>query len=443
MAKNFDVLEDNIYFNRYFRRFLKVLCVIVSMYLIIFTFNILKDNPAYMRDWRGPACIVLSLAILVFYAIPLLLSNPKWPSPLYYSLSIWVSVYLVTVALSFINANFVWDFYIVFGLSFALFQMRLLCFIVVVVAFTTFAFEGLLAWSLLGNNLAIMVGQGMGFFSMTAFCALVQHLIGERFARNMLVQQLTAANVQLEEAHRQLTQSVEQEQEIAVLRERTRLAREMHDTLGHALVLISVKLEAAQRLRERYPERCERELEATKEVARESMSALRASIANLRSPALEQKHIYHVLGRTTRELAQRTGLHIMYTLQADSESLPEAVEETLWKVCLEALTNIEKHAHANNVELCISRHAEKLRMDIHDDGIGLPQDLCQFRADGSLECIIPDGRYGLRGMRERIECIGGHFSLHSGKGQGTTVTIDLPLLPIASILPNSSTYAAT
>ncbi len=443
MAKSFDVAKDNIYFNRYFKRFFRVFYAIVLLYLVIFTFNILNDSPAYMHDWHGPACIVLSLAILVLYAIPLLLPTHKWPPPLYYSLSIWVSLYLVTVALSFINANFVWDFYIVFGLSFALFQMRLLWFIVVVVAFTTFAFEGLLVWSLLGNNLAIMVGQGMGFVSMTAFCALLQHLIGERFARNMLVQQLTDANIQLEEAHRQLTQSVEQEQELAVLRERTRLAREMHDTLGHALVLISVKLEAAQRLRERDPECCERELESTKEVARESMSALRASIANLRSPALEHEHIYHVLGRTTRELAQRTGLHITYTLQADSESLPEAVAETLWKVCLEALTNIEKHAQANNVELCVNRHAEKLCMDIHDDGIGLPQELCLFRADGSLEWAFPANHYGLRGMRERVECIGGHFSLHSGKGQGTTVTVDLPLLPIAPILPASSIYAAT
>ena len=92
------------------------------------------------------------------------------------------------------------------------------------------------------------------------------------------------------------------------MRERTRLAREMHDTIGHALVLISVKLEAAQRLRERDPERCDHELESTKQIARETMTALRASIADLRSPALEHGHINHALSRSARELAQRTDL---------------------------------------------------------------------------------------------------------------------------------------
>src|SRR5207245_10921098 len=120
---------------------------------------------------------------------------------------------------------------------------------------------------------------------------LVQQLIGERFERNKLFKQLTQANGELEEAHRQLAQSVIQEQELAVLRERTRLAREMHDTIGHALVLISVKLEAAQRLRERDPERCNDELESTKQIARETMTALRASIADLPSRPLDLAHI--------------------------------------------------------------------------------------------------------------------------------------------------------
>ncbi len=314
-----------------------------------------------------------------------------------------------------------------FGLCFALFRSRRLLIAVAITAFTLFAFQGLLTWPLPGDALAGIVEQSMGLFSMTGFSMLMQHLIAERFERNRLLQQLTQTNARLEEAHRQLTQSVEQEQELAVLRERTRLAREMHDTLGHALVLISVKLEAAQRLRERDPERCEHELESTKEVARDSMAALRASIANLRSPALEREHIYRALSRSTSELAHRTGLHITYTLQADIEYLPESVEETLWKVYLEALTNIEKHAHASHVKLCITRNAGKLLMSIHDDGIGLPQEFCQAREDGSLASIFSDDHYGLRGMLERVEGIGGHLSLHSGTGQGTTIKINLPL----------------
>lgn len=174
---------------------------------------------------------------------------------------------------------------------------------------------------------------------------MFQHLVRERFERNSLFEQLKQANGELEETHRQLAASVVQEQELAVLRERTRLAREMHDTIGHALVLISVKLEAAQRLLQRDTERSHHELESTKQIARETMTALRASIANLRTPTLEDVPINHALSRSVREFAQRTGLATHYTFQADIDLLPEAIEETLWKVSQEAFTNIEKHAY--------------------------------------------------------------------------------------------------
>ncbi|HEY4385333.1 MAG TPA: ATP-binding protein, partial [Ktedonobacteraceae bacterium] len=148
-----------------------------------------------------------------------------------------------------------------------------------------------------------------------------------------------------------------------------------------------------------------------------------ASIADLRSPALEHEQINHALSRFAREFAQRTNLHVTYTLQADIDLLPEAIEETLWKVSQEAFTNIEKHAHASHVQMRISRQDEKLCMHIHDDGIGLPLALCQ---NDNLTYSNLNGHYGLRGMRERVEALGGHLTLHSGKGQGTTLEIELP-----------------
>jgi signal transduction histidine kinase len=124
---------------------------------------------------------------------------------------------------------------------------------------------------------------------------------------------------------------------------------------------------------------------------------------------------------------QCTGLNVTYTLQADIDLLPEAIEETLWKVSQEALTNIEKHAHANQVQMRISRQDEKLLLSIHDDGIGLPQVVYQPQKEGSFVYSGLNGHYGLRGMRERIEAVGGHLALRSGEGQGTTIEVELPL----------------
>jgi signal transduction histidine kinase len=171
------------------------------------------------------------------------------------------------VLLTLINTAFVWDFYVVFAISLGPFEGVRLILAVSSMALTMFAFQGLLTWPPTGASLVGIASQTLTLFSITGFNMLFQQLIGERFERNRLFTQLAQANGELEEAHRQLAQSVAQQQELAALRERTRLAREMHDTIGHALVLISVKLEAAQRLRERDPERCDHELESTKQIA--------------------------------------------------------------------------------------------------------------------------------------------------------------------------------
>ncbi|MHB8597975.1 MAG: sensor histidine kinase [Ktedonobacteraceae bacterium] len=428
MSVYFDTEKDNANFFRIFRRVFTMFTVLICIYLTASTYAILINNPSYIHDWRGVTCIVLTILAFLMYVVQFRMSlKMDWPPPLRYAVGLWASLYLVVLLLTLINTSFVWDFYVVFAISFGLFGGVRLLLAVSIMALTMFAFQGLLVWPPTGGALVGIASQALTLFSITGFNMLFQHLIGERFERNRLVKQLTQTNGELEEAHRQLAQSVAQEQELAVLRERTRLAREMHDTIGHALVLISVKLEAAQRLRERDPERCDCELESTKEIARETMTALRSSIADLRSPALEREQINHALSRSAREFARRSGLHITYTLQADIDFLPEAIEETLWKVSQEAFANIEKHAHASHVQVRISRQDEKLLLHIHDDGVGLPQALCQPQKDGSLVYSSPNGHYGLRGMLERVEATGGHLTLHSGKEQGTTIEIELPL----------------
>ena len=139
----------------------------------------------------------------------------------------------------------------------------------------------------------------------------------ERVEREHVFSALEDAHRQLADAHRQLELSAEREAELAVFSERSRLAREMHDTIGHALVLSAVKLEAAQRLRAVNPERADHEIEATKEIVRSTMSEMRASLANLRSPITTQQSIAEMLARRAREGSERAGFHVTYHLQDD------------------------------------------------------------------------------------------------------------------------------
>jgi signal transduction histidine kinase len=432
-----EIERSNERFWRYFSR-MNYIWIMVSIVTLVIAANAtFQDHPAYLHDWHLLAIIALSLVVLGIYGLTLFHRNffknrpLRWPPSLSLALPFWCSLYAGFVLLALIDNNFVWGFFIVFGMSFALFATWRLISAVCVIFVTFSVFAGILTLPVSKIDFGGLFGLGVAFFSFAAFAMVVQRLIGERYERNQLLQQLAQAHSELEEAHRRLAGSVAQEQELAVLRERTRLAREMHDTVGHALVLISIKLEAARRLRERDPQRCDAELEATAEVARATMNNLRASIANLRSPALEREPASRALAGYAREMAQRAGLQVTCDLRPDIEGLPAPVEETLWKVGQEALTNVEKHAGAQHVTLHISRHDGSILMRISDDGVGLPSQLLQCQKNGNATHASPQGHYGLSGIYERVASAGGRISLRSDADaipHGTTVEVELPLV---------------
>lgn len=432
-----EIERGNERFWRYFSRMNYVWTAISLFTLIIAAKSTFQAHPSYIHDWHLFAVVALSLVVLGIYVLALfsrsIFKNHAldWPLPLVWSLPFWLSLYIGFTLLSLIDNSFSWGFFIVMGLSYGLFaSWRLI--IAILIVFVTFdIFQGILAWPVSKIDFGGLFGLSIAFFSFTAFAMVVQRMIGERYERNQLLQELAQAHSELEEAHHRLAESVAQEQELAVLRERTRLAREMHDTVGHALVLISIKLEAARRLRERDPQRCDAELEATVEVARATMNDLRASIANLRSPVLEREPASRALAAYAREMAQRAGLQVTCDLHSDIEGLSAPVEETLWKVGQEALTNVEKHAHAQHVTLHISRHDGSILMRVSDDGVGLPPELLSCEENEGQRHASPQGHYGVSGMYERVASMGGHISLRSDAGStphGTIVEVELPLV---------------
>ncbi len=416
----------------------------ISIISLIFSaIGTVADHPAYLHDWHGLIILMLMLCVPLLFGSLILRGRKNqqplkgwrertpddhWPPPLLYSLPYWCSLYLIVTLLCIFDQNFVWSYFIALGMTFSLFHRKLMLALTLLIFFSYSNTLGLLVWPLTTIQWGSLLGNGITFASLTVVCITIQHLMSERYERSRLLWQLANANEELEAAHRQLAETAAQEQELAVLRERTRLAREMHDTLGHALVLVSVKLEAAQRLRERDPQRCEQELEETKEIVRESMKELRASIANLRSPVLEREPACRALSRYAREMAQRTGLRVSYDLHPDIEGLPEPVEETLWKVGQEALANIEKHARAQNVLLHISRQDGQVFLKIADDGIGLPPGLCQHANGEQDHYASPTGHYGLSGMLERVKNAHGQLVIGPNGTQGTSIEVTLPLV---------------
>lgn len=206
-------------------------------------------------------------------------------------------------------------------------------------------------------------------------------------------------------------QLLAQSRETATLEERTRLAREIHDTLAQGLTGIVVQLGAAQRALAANSDEVEGHLDLAQRMARESLAEARRSVWNLRAPALERGDLADALhGLVARPLRAETTLH--FEQHGEPWPLPPSVESALLRVAQEALVNVAKHAHATEVRMLLAYTSEDVRLRISDNGNGFDpaalhdRDLAQGWASG----------FGLLGMRERISGLGGTLVLTSQRG---------------------------
>jgi signal transduction histidine kinase len=228
--------------------------------------------------------------------------------------------------------------------------------------------------------------------------------------RGKLITELQAAKQALELARAR-------EVELAALRERERLARDLHDTLGHALVTLTVQLEAAQRLQAADPARVPTLLAELQKLTRSSMDGLRRSLANLRTSGLGDRPLTGSLQTLCAEAGRRSGSAVDCRVAEGADSLPPAVAEVLWRVAQEGLTNVEKHAHAQRVEVNLALPPKEVVLRVSDDGVGLPR--------GAED---KPGHYGLRGLRERVEGLGGAFTVAPAGSSGTVIEARIPVI---------------
>jgi signal transduction histidine kinase len=258
----------------------------------------------------------------------------------------------------------------------------------------------------------------MGLAMIASWCALglfIHHLVVTSSERARLIQELEAARKQVELARQRDT-------ELAALRERERLARDLHDSLGHNLVTLTVQLEAAERLCGVDPGRAANLLTEMKELTRSSMEELRRSLAGLRTPGLGDRPLRQAIQSLCGELSQRSGLKIDCQIHDGTEQLPPAVSETLWRVAHESLANAEKHAQAQSVRIDLQLQngtstSREAVLTVADNGIGLPPG-----------AEATPGHFGLRGIRERVEGLGGAFSLGRNLPRGTALGVRIPVI---------------
>jgi NarL family two-component system sensor histidine kinase YdfH len=221
----------------------------------------------------------------------------------------------------------------------------------------------------------------------------------------------------LEAANRQLSAYAAQVEDLTLLAERQRIARELHDTLSQGLAGLILQLEAADaHLANAHPDRARLIVQQTMERARLTLAEARKAIGDLRQEAVEPDDLAPALRREIERFTQETGTSC--ELQLDHmDDIPARFFEPVLRTVSEGLTNIARHAQAHKVSVKISTKDDRLWVEIRDDGIGFDP----------RSAFNQGGHYGLVGLRERAELVGGTLDIESQVGGGTVLTLRLPL----------------
>lgn len=261
-------------------------------------------------------------------------------------------------------------------------------------------FSGRLMGQLVGVRLSLMVM----FLVLLVFLLLFMNaLLSERKRRE-----------ELRLANQRLRESAVQIEKLVMNQERTRIAREIHDSLGHALTGLNIQLEGALKLWEVNPEQARTFVAQAKEMGSTALQETRQAVATLRQTPLGQQDLVSAIAPLIQRLQQV--MTIVPTVRVDCPALPESVQLTAYRIVQEALTNICKYSQASEVSIAIRALPEvsRLHITVQDNGVGFnPQE----NTTG----------FGLRGIQERAEAEGGQMQLTTAPDQGCTVQVWLPL----------------
>jgi signal transduction histidine kinase len=260
---------------------------------------------------------------------------------------------------------------------------------------------------LVGPLLLTIVATALGIL----LALFIDAIIRQSDERRRLIDELQAARHSLAAAERQA----------GVLEERQRLAHDIHDTLAQSFTSIVMHLEALEQVLPAGAETAQRHLDQARRTARGSLAETRQLVWALRPESLERGTLNVALNQLAERWSDETSIPAEAVVTGTPHPLIPQIEITLLRAAQEALANIRKHACAGQVIITLSYMGDSVALDVYDDGKGFDPARCEM-----------DGRhmsgFGLIAMRERVGLLGGTLQIESAPGEGTMLTIGLPLL---------------
>jgi signal transduction histidine kinase len=219
-----------------------------------------------------------------------------------------------------------------------------------------------------------------------------------------------------EEKLRVLTHRVVQVQEL----ERERVALELHDTITQMLCGVLIRIQVLMDKLAVRNDPAKAEAMKLHAIIGKTVEEVERISHNLRPSVLDHLGLVAGLHDTSKEFANRTGVAVKMVCMHLTARLPVDIELTLYRILQEALQNVEKHARASQVTVCLTKQGDIVQMTVHDDGIGFYSDHHPVRQKGK-------GGFGLLGMRERAISVGGTLKIESTRRAGTKIEVRIPL----------------
>ncbi len=268
--------------------------------------------------------------------------------------------------------------------------------------------RSLLTWesmaSVLINCLFIFFAYGVSH--------MARRQLEERERAENALEQLDRSKADLEVAYRKLIKVSQEREQLAAAEERSRLARELHDTLAHTLTAVIVSLEAGKKLLEREPWKALAEISKSQQQARKGLDEVRLTVKALRPLDLESMDFTAALKSIARDYSG-SDVDIKYELDENID-LPPSLQISLYRIIQESITNSIRHGKANTITVRLHHNKQSLYLEVEDDGKG---------------CDDPIEGYGLQGIRERVAAFGGKVQFKNHEGGGFLVSLILEELP--------------
>jgi signal transduction histidine kinase len=250
--------------------------------------------------------------------------------------------------------------------------------------------QSLLPVGVIGGAFSVLIG------------VWIDRVVSQSFERGELITELEASQAEVSRLSH----------EAGVTAERERLAGEIHDTLAQGFTSIATLVQAAESELGRDETQVRKHLDLMLRTARENLAESRALVAALAPADLTESSVVDAIGRQAVRLTEETGVAAEFVVQGERRPLPTRVDVVLLRTVQESLSNVRKHAHARTAEIVLSYQDDSVVLLVTDDGKGFDP---ESASDG----------FGLRGMRSRVDQVGGAMSVTSSPGSGATVELEV------------------